>query len=147
MAGVSPMDVSSRTLDADGTSRLSEVAMRCMLAEVKGAIAKVRKNAPNRRRLDIKIRAAVETATNCLLYERVTRVTEQKNLESIYGKTHALLEKLPRCQTRNDPRGGSRLGCFHSARARRVSDEDMQSLWQRSSRKKPKSPARFLSAP
>jgi hypothetical protein len=89
---------------------------------------------------EIEIQAAQRRAFERLLCETMT---EQKHLESIYGKTYALLENDPDVDAETIGQMDNDWIVFHSIRARRVSDEDMQSVWAKIFAEEAKKPGSF----
>jgi hypothetical protein len=75
---------------------------------------------------EVEIQAVKSRAIERLLYEQVS---DQKNLESIYGKTYRLLESDPEVNPETIQLMDNDWVRFHSDRARLVSDDQMQFLW------------------
>jgi hypothetical protein len=70
-------------------------------------------------------------------------MSHQNNLESIYGKTYALLENDPDVTPESIGQIEDDWVSFHSARARWVSDQEMQRVWARIFAEEAKKPGSF----
>jgi hypothetical protein len=89
---------------------------------------------------EIRIQAAEQRAIERLLCETIK---EHKNLGSIYGKLYALVENDPEIKPETIREIDDDWITFYSARARRVSDEDMQHVWARIFKEEAKKPGSF----
>jgi hypothetical protein len=89
---------------------------------------------------EIEIQASQRRAVERLLCETMM---EQKHLESIFGKTCALLESDPDADAETIGQMDNDRVVFHSVRARRVSDDDMQSVWAKIFAEEAKKPGSF----
>jgi hypothetical protein len=89
---------------------------------------------------EIEIQTAQRRAIERLLGETMSH---QNNLESIYGKTYALLENDPDVTPELIGQIQDDWVSFHSARARLVSDQEMQQVWARIFAEEAKKPGSF----